>query len=68
MAALATETLVADPDVTLIDSCTVPDHRIMNRLWRDWLALGTLVIGVGSARSDNGRRCGGRHRSVASPP
>ncbi|KQQ81297.1 GNAT family N-acetyltransferase [Aureimonas sp. Leaf324] len=52
VAALATETLVADPDVTLIDSCTVPDHRIMNRLWHDRLALGTLVIGVGSVRSD----------------
>ncbi|WP_279480772.1 GNAT family N-acetyltransferase [Aureimonas sp. SK2] len=53
VAALATEALAADPDIRTVDSCTVPDHRVMSRLWRGRLGIGTLVIGLDDRRGDH---------------
>ncbi|BDA86167.1 hypothetical protein Sa4125_37090 [Aureimonas sp. SA4125] len=46
MMVLATEALIADPDVTRADSCAVPDHFLMNRLWKQRLPIQTLVVGL----------------------
>jgi hypothetical protein len=42
----ASDALIADPDVLRADSCAVPDHFLMNRLWKDRLSIGTLVVGL----------------------
>ncbi len=52
VAALATQDLVADPDIRTADSCAVPDHRVMNRLWRGRIGIGTLVIGLDDPRGE----------------
>lgn len=52
MMVLATEALIADPDVQRADSCAVPDHFLMNRLWKQRLPIETLVVGL---RQDSGR-------------
>lgn len=39
------EALFADPGITRIDSCASANHPMIDHLWRDRLALGTLVIG-----------------------
>ncbi|MFD2236718.1 GNAT family N-acetyltransferase [Aureimonas populi] len=44
--ARASQALIADPAVLFVDSCAVPDHSLMNRLWRERVELGTLVIGL----------------------
>ncbi|KQT44428.1 hypothetical protein ASG43_13840 [Aureimonas sp. Leaf454] len=49
----ASDALIADPDVLRADSCAVPDHFLMNRLWKDRLTIGTLVVGLSP---DVGRR------------
>jgi hypothetical protein len=51
--ALASEAMIADPAIERVDSCAMPDHRVVNRLWHGRMALGTLVIGLGA---DAGRR------------
>lgn len=43
---MATERLQADPGLRLVDSCAVPDHRVMNRFWRGRTEVGTLVVGL----------------------
>lgn len=43
---LATERLLADPAIRFADSCAVPDHKVMNRLWRARTRVGTLVIAL----------------------
>ena len=48
----ATRTLLDDPNVDLADSCAVPDHPVMSRMWRERRALGTLVVGL---TPDSGR-------------
>lgn len=35
-----------DPNITLSDSCAVPDHPVMSRLWSERRPLGTIVIGL----------------------
>ena len=35
-----------DPNITITDSCAVPDHPVMSRLWRERCAMGTLIIGL----------------------
>ena len=35
-----------DPNIELTDSCAVPDHPIMPRLWTERKPIGTLVIGM----------------------
>lgn len=49
----ATRTLLDDPNVDIADSCAVPDHPVMSRLWRERRSLGTLVVGL---TPDSGRQ------------
>jgi len=35
-----------DPNIDLTDSCAVPDHPIVSRLWSESKPVGTLVIGL----------------------
>ncbi|MEM6464095.1 MAG: GNAT family N-acetyltransferase [Pseudomonadota bacterium] len=35
-----------DPNITVTDSCAVPDHPVMSRLWRERCKMGTHVIGL----------------------
>jgi len=41
----ASEWLLADPAVAWIDSLAIADHPMVDHLWPDRLAIGTLVIG-----------------------
>ncbi|WP_182085112.1 GNAT family N-acetyltransferase [Aureimonas sp. ME7] len=68
VAALATEALLADPVIRSVDSCTVPDHGVMNLLWPGRREVGTLVIGLepgmDGAVADGARAIeDGRHRA-----
>lgn len=42
----ASEQLIDDPNVVLVDSCAKDDHPVMSRLWPDRRDLTTLVIGL----------------------
>ena len=35
-----------DPNIDITDSCSVPDHPVMNRLWTERKPMGTLVVGL----------------------
>lgn len=35
-----------DPNIMVTDSCAVPDHPVMSRLWSERRPLGTIVIGL----------------------
>lgn len=35
-----------DPNIDLTDSCAVPDHPVMNRLWAERRPIGTMVVGL----------------------
>ncbi|MGX9118793.1 GNAT family N-acetyltransferase [Mesorhizobium sp. BHbsci] len=35
-----------DPNIMMTDSCAVPDHPVMSRLWTERRPTGTLVIGL----------------------
>lgn len=35
-----------DPNIEATDSCAVPDHPVMSRLWSERRPLGTLVVGL----------------------
>ncbi|RUW60052.1 GNAT family N-acetyltransferase [Mesorhizobium sp. M7A.F.Ca.US.008.03.1.1] len=35
-----------DPNIMMSDSCAVPDHPVMSRLWAERKPMGTLVIGL----------------------
>jgi hypothetical protein len=35
-----------DPNVMMTDSCAVPDHPVMSRLWVERKPMGTLVLGL----------------------
>ncbi|ESY84473.1 hypothetical protein X739_20065 [Mesorhizobium sp. LNHC220B00] len=35
-----------DPNIMMTDSCAVPDHPVMSRLWSERKPVGTLVIGL----------------------
>ena len=35
-----------DPNIEMTDSCAVPDHPVMSRLWSERKPIGTLVIGM----------------------
>ncbi|RWN24298.1 GNAT family N-acetyltransferase [Mesorhizobium sp.] len=35
-----------DPNIMMSDSCAVPDHPVMSRLWTERRPIGTLVIGL----------------------
>ncbi len=35
-----------DPNIEATDSCAVPDHPVMSRLWQERRQVGTVVIGI----------------------
>ncbi|PBB88383.1 GNAT family N-acetyltransferase [Mesorhizobium sp. WSM3876] len=35
-----------DPNIVMSDSCAVPDHPVMSRLWSERKPFGTLVVGL----------------------
>ncbi len=35
-----------DPNITMTDSCAVPDHPVMSRLWTERRPVGTFVVGL----------------------
>lgn len=35
-----------DPNIVMTDSCAVPDHPVMSRLWSERKPTGTLVVGL----------------------
>lgn len=35
-----------DPNIMITDSCAVPDHPVMSRLWSERKPIGTLVVGL----------------------
>ncbi len=35
-----------DPNIQVTDSCAVPDHPVMSRLWSERMPIGTLVVGL----------------------
>ena len=35
-----------DPNIDATDSCAVPNHPVMSRLWSERKPLGTLVVGM----------------------
>lgn len=35
-----------DPNITDTDSCAVPDHPVMSRIWSERREMGTLVVGL----------------------
>jgi CelD/BcsL family acetyltransferase involved in cellulose biosynthesis len=35
-----------DPNITATDSCAVPDHPVLSRLWSERRPIGTIVIGM----------------------
>ncbi|MEO1747634.1 MAG: GNAT family N-acetyltransferase [Pseudomonadota bacterium] len=51
-----TETLLDDPNVTSADSCAVPDHPVMSRLWTQSRPVSTLVVGTQQTRDRDVRQ------------
>lgn len=35
-----------DPNIEVTDSCAIPDHPVMNRLWSERQTMGTFVVGL----------------------
>jgi len=35
-----------DPNIMMTDSCAMPDHPVMSRLWTERKPMGTLVVGL----------------------
>ena len=35
-----------DPNITITDSCAVPDHPVMSRLWTERKPVGTMIVGL----------------------
>jgi hypothetical protein len=42
----ATKRHLDDPNIMMTDSCAVPDHPVMSRLWSERRPFGTMVIGM----------------------
>lgn len=42
----ATKTHLDDPNIEATDSCAVPDHPVMSRIWSERRAIGTFVVGL----------------------
>ena len=42
----ATESLFAEGGIALVDSCAVPDHPMIDNIWRDRIAMADLLIGT----------------------
>ncbi|MDN2566499.1 GNAT family N-acetyltransferase [Aquibium sp. A9E412] len=43
-----TKTHLADPNIVATDSCAVPDHPVLSRLWTERRPIGTLIVGLDS--------------------
>jgi hypothetical protein len=41
-----TEQHLDDPNIMATDSCAVPDHPVMSRLWSERKPIGTIVVGL----------------------
>jgi CelD/BcsL family acetyltransferase involved in cellulose biosynthesis len=41
-----TQSLLADADVGIADSCAVPDHPVLSRMWTERRPIGTMVVGL----------------------
>ncbi len=41
-----TKTHLDDPNILATDSCAVPDHPVMSRIWSERRTIGTMVIGL----------------------
>ncbi|WP_367717783.1 GNAT family N-acetyltransferase [Nitratireductor sp. GISD-1A_MAKvit] len=41
-----TKSHLDDPNIIMTDSCAVPDHPVMSRLWSERRPLGTMVVGL----------------------
>lgn len=52
----ATRMLIDDPNVERADSCAVPDHPMMDRIWSERRRIETLVIGLGAEKDALARR------------
>ena len=39
-----TQSVLADPEITRMDSCTTADHPLIDHLWRDRLAIADRMI------------------------
>lgn len=50
-----TGTHLDDPNIIQTDSCAIPDHPVMNRLWAERRPMGTLVVGL-TAGADRAAR------------
>ncbi len=40
----ATEAFFAEPGLEMVDSCAIPDHPMINRIWRDRLAFADVLV------------------------
>lgn len=45
-----------DPNIMITDSCAVPDHPVMSRLWTERKPIGTVVIGLTPAADRSTRQ------------
>jgi CelD/BcsL family acetyltransferase involved in cellulose biosynthesis len=41
-----TRTHLEDPNIQATDSCAIPDHPVMSRIWSQKRAMGTIMIGL----------------------
>jgi len=45
------ETYAARDDIDVIDSCAMPDHPMINHIWRERLTITDMLVDVGAASS-----------------
>ena len=50
-----TRTHLDDPNIQVTDSCAMPDHPVMSRIWTERRPVGTMVVGL-SAEADRATR------------
>lgn len=46
LAMAVTRVHLEDPNITATDSCAVPDHPVMSRIWSERAHVGTMLIGL----------------------
>jgi hypothetical protein len=46
LAMAVTRVHLEDPNITATDSCAVPDHPVMSRIWSERASVGTMLIGL----------------------
>lgn len=54
----ATRVHLDDPNIQATDSCAVPDHPVMSRLWTERRQMGTFVIGLTPGSDRAARQAG----------